>query len=314
MTDRKIVFCAGLPRSGSTLLVNLLGQNPAVHVTPTSGLIEVLVEVRNRWGQLASFQALPADESDRLERGVLRGMLRGYFEHTEAPVCVDKNRGWCNYLELAAELLGGRDRVYTLVTVRDLRDVIASFEMAYRRTAALGRTPQEVAAPLRMRTALGRLQVFVADDGVVGSAYNAVRDAVTRGWRDRIHFVEFGALTRHPERTLEQVYDFIGEARHDGHRFDRVEQLTVEDDRRHGFRNLHDVAPTVEARGPRWPTVYDATVTEHAAWKQVEQAALFWRGYLTSEWPAAIAPPLSDGTPQNPPTAGPATDPPAPPA
>jgi sulfotransferase len=35
---------------------------------------------------------------------------------------------------MGAELVGGRDRVKVLVTVRDLRDVVASFERLYRKT------------------------------------------------------------------------------------------------------------------------------------------------------------------------------------
>ena len=43
---------------------------------------------------------------------------------------------------LAAVLVGGREQVKVLVTVRDLRDVLASFERLYRLTSALGQLPQ----------------------------------------------------------------------------------------------------------------------------------------------------------------------------
>lgn len=37
-----IAFQSSLPRSGSTLFSNIVGQNPAFHVTPTSGLLDLL--------------------------------------------------------------------------------------------------------------------------------------------------------------------------------------------------------------------------------------------------------------------------------
>ncbi len=40
----KVHFLGGLPRAGSTLLMNLLGQNPKFTVTPTSGLLELIIE------------------------------------------------------------------------------------------------------------------------------------------------------------------------------------------------------------------------------------------------------------------------------
>jgi len=39
---KEIYFINGMPRSGSTLLCNILAQNPEFHVTPTSGLSELV--------------------------------------------------------------------------------------------------------------------------------------------------------------------------------------------------------------------------------------------------------------------------------
>ena len=36
--DKKVFFQSSLPRAGSTLLQNILGQNPEFYVTPTSGV------------------------------------------------------------------------------------------------------------------------------------------------------------------------------------------------------------------------------------------------------------------------------------
>ena len=52
--DKRIYFLVGLPRSGSTLLANILAQHPRIHVTPTSGVVDMLVTVRNGWDRNAS--------------------------------------------------------------------------------------------------------------------------------------------------------------------------------------------------------------------------------------------------------------------
>ena len=57
MKDRAIHLVAGLPRSGSTLLMNLLGQNPAIHVTPTSGLVDLVAGVARQWRRNLWLQA-----------------------------------------------------------------------------------------------------------------------------------------------------------------------------------------------------------------------------------------------------------------
>ena len=39
----QIFFQSSLPRAGSTLLQNILGQNPEFYVTPTSGVLELFL-------------------------------------------------------------------------------------------------------------------------------------------------------------------------------------------------------------------------------------------------------------------------------
>lgn len=275
---KTIYFLAGLPRSGSTLLANILLQNPAIHVTATSGVCDMLVQVRNGWDRNDAFQAMDRATSEKVKGNVLRAMLQAYFEHVERPVCIDKNRYWAEFLEMGAELVGGRDRVKVLVTVRDLRDVTASFEKLYRKTSALGQLPQEAAMALKFKTALGRLQAFIDDAQPVGRAYNAIRDAVTRGWHDRMHFIDFEDLTRHPAKTMQGIYRFLDVKPH-AHDFERVEQLTFEDDFVYGFKDLHVIRQKVEPQPPAWPEVYDDAVFQSPAWKTLEGAAQFWKLY-----------------------------------
>ncbi len=282
---KRIYFLAGLPRSGSTLLANILAQHPQFYVTPTSGIVDMLVQVRNFWDRNDAFRAHDRQLNETLKRNVLRSMLRGYFEHTEAPVCLDKNRYWCEFLEMAEALIGAREQVKVLVTVRDLRDVAASFELLYRKTSAMGQLPQEEGMALKFKTARGRLEVFADDAQPVGRAFNAVRDAVTRGWLENMCFIEFGELTNRPRETLEKVYAFLGEEPH-AHDFKHVEQVTFEDDTVYGFKDLHTIRPRVEPVKPRWREVFDPAVqNNNPVWHNIEQYAEFWRAYV----PAGVA-------------------------
>ena len=70
----RIAFQSSLPRSGSTLLSNIVGQNPEFHVTPTSGLLDLLYVARGQFS---------------------RGGLEGYAAAlTNKPWLLDKSRGW----------------------------------------------------------------------------------------------------------------------------------------------------------------------------------------------------------------------------
>jgi sulfotransferase len=40
---------SGIPRSGSTVLAAILNQNPTMHISTTSGLVQALDSVANTW-------------------------------------------------------------------------------------------------------------------------------------------------------------------------------------------------------------------------------------------------------------------------
>lgn len=282
MNSKSIYFIAGLPRSGSTLLANILAQHPECYVTPTSGIINMLVNVRNHWDQNEAFRAMEHSQSEKIKLNVMRAMLEAYFEHTEKRICIDKNRYWCEFLEMAEMLLGGREKIKILITVRDLRDIVSSFELLYRKTSALGQLPQETSMALKFKTALGRAEVFVDDSQPIGSAYNALRDAVTRGWLERMHLVDYDQLTRNPKETLKEIYDFLEEPSHD-HNFDQVQQTTIEDDSVYGFKDLHVIRPRVEPQEHHWNKVYDGAVLASDTWKSIEELAEFWKPWRANK-------------------------------
>jgi sulfotransferase len=273
---KTIYLVAGLPRSGSTLLMNILGQNPRFYVTPTSGIVDTLVNVRDDWDQNKVFCAMGRRQSEVIKRNVLDGILQSYFQHTDKSVCFDKNRLWPEYLEMAAAILGGREKVKVVITVRDLRDVLASFEKAFRRTSALSQIPLEREDYLKAKTALGRMEYFLGNNENVGRAYNTLRDAVTRGWQDCMHFVEYDQLTQNPKAVLEGIYGFLGEAEF-AHDFENVQQVTFEDDFVYGYKDLHTVRRQVRPQPPQWTKVFDQTVLNSQAWKEVEEIARFWK-------------------------------------
>jgi sulfotransferase len=54
---QKIFYNSSMPRSGSTLLQNILGQNSDFYTTPTSGLFEMLSASRTIFTDGLEFKA-----------------------------------------------------------------------------------------------------------------------------------------------------------------------------------------------------------------------------------------------------------------
>lgn len=232
-------FIAGLPRSGSTLLCNILNQNPRFHATPTSGVISLLLNIRNNWNKIAAFAAA-RNEPAKLR--IMRSILHSFYSDIDKPVIFDKNRGWSSHFEMLDTIQG--HNVKMLVTVRDVRDVLASFEKLWRKESRTGQTPQEKSHPEEFKTIVGRCQVLMKSNQPVGDSYNRMKDSFLRGYKDRMHIIEFEKLTSNPEKTMRSVYEFLGEEYFD-HDFQNVEQTTHEDDYFHGFSDLHTIRKEV---------------------------------------------------------------------
>lgn len=248
-TQHIIHFISGLPRAGSTLLCNILAQNPRFHATATSGIMDIMFGVRNNWDNLVEFRAHP-DEDAKLR--VLRGVLTAYYETADRPVVFDKCRGWLSLLEMTEYVLGRTAKV--LVPVRDIRDVLASFELLHRKEASHHQPPHEHENYFRFQTTEGRTQHLLRENQQVGLAYNRIKDALRRGYGNRMYLVEFEKLTSEPEKEMQRIYTFLEEEpyRHD---FEHVEQITWEDDRVHGYTDLHTIRNAVRPIEPRWQSV-----------------------------------------------------------
>jgi sulfotransferase len=239
---RKHYFISGLPRSGSTLLCNIMAQNPRFYVSPaTSGCHDVLFNIRNQWDRLVEHQAEGVNYA-QLNR-VLSAAMDAYH-NTDKQVVVDKGRGWLSLVEMVEFIKGEPPKI--IVPVRDLAEVLGSFEMLWRKSTGKTQWAFESNDYFKAQTVEGRCDIWSGQGQPVGLAYNRVKDAIARGRTDCLLFVEFDELTRNPKSSLDHIYDFLGEERFE-HNFDHVEQVTSEDDVNvHRIPGLHSIRTKVE--------------------------------------------------------------------
>lgn len=247
----QLFFTAGLPRSGSTLLQNILNQNPTIHATGTSGLSALLVAMRRLWDQVPENATEDWDNSEARKKQVLQSVLNGFYNNVTKSVVIDKSRSWPFLIELLEELLGAQVKV--LVTVRDMREILASWELLQRKHPLINKQIFDQ-NPVQSQTQAGRLQIYTSANHPIGSAYNRIQDAIHRGYTDRLHFVHFEKLTTQPRTILSGIYEFLGLPQFE-HDFTNIEQTVFENDRVWGYPDLHTIRPILTPVKSKWREV-----------------------------------------------------------
>ena len=251
---KEIFYQASLPRAGSTLLQNILGQNPDFYVTPTSGVLELVFGARANFDNSPEFKAQDSEEMVSGFRAFCSEGVKGFFNAiTDKHYVVDKSRGWGVYYDFLSFY---QDSPKVICMVRDLRDVFSSMEKQHRKAQS---TSSGIINDAEMEgtTTAKRVDMW-ANSQPVGLALDRLQQVLLE--KTPILFVRYEDLTTDPQAELDKIYEYLGVPNHK-HNFKEVKQITKEDDSVYGGAGDHTIRGDVKAL----PSDYDEVLGEQTA-------------------------------------------------
>jgi sulfotransferase len=227
-----------LPRAGSTLLAALLKQNPRLHAGmsgPVAGMLNSLLSDMSAANEYSVFI------SDEQRKRILYGVVEHYYgAEYQAQLIFDTNRIWCARMSLLDTLLPD-SRV--IACVRDMPWVIDSVERLIQRNAL---SPSAIFKYQPGGNVYSRVDAIANGEGLVGFAYNALKEAFYGPHASKLLLVQYETLVSNPQKVLDSIYSFVGEERFQ-HDFDNVVYEADEFDARAGTPGLHVVRSKVHA-------------------------------------------------------------------
>ena len=223
---KQLHFLSGIPRSGSTVLAAILNQNPATHVSTTSGLVHALDGLANTWH---SAGLLNQNDPDRTKLAqTMRGAIDAFYEDTDKPIIIDKGRGWPIPIIISAmtQVLGHKPKI--IATVRSIPDCMASFV--------------RVAKP-------ENLDEFMYT-GQLSDHLRAAYISLQSGYEydpDCFCIIEYEELLKDPKAQIDRIHAFL-ELPDFNYDFDHIDGSTVaeDDENLHGYDGMHDIKPKLE--------------------------------------------------------------------
>lgn len=242
---KTVHYTSGLPRAASTLLQNLLAQNPQVHATATSGVHEIMY-LSKAFFKTEEFRTLPDPKTgEQLYVDFMRAGISNAFDNiTDRPIIVDKCRSWIGSANLLFKLFPDAN---LLIPVRDIRGVLSSMEKKYQQHPEFQlEMSQEDTA--QIQTIEGRVN-FWLQRPPVGIAIQRLHE-IARTHKDRVHFVHAEDLTSDPQATMERVWAYLG-MEPIIHDTNNVQQYTQEHELGWPYGE-HIIRPKVEPLKPDW--------------------------------------------------------------
>lgn len=236
--SKQMYYIAGLPRSGSTLITNVLKQNPDIHGESVSSCASIFGSVNASWSNIEANQEYNNVEA---KKGVMRAVLDGYYSHIDKPIVIDKDRGWIPLIPLLESVLDKQIKV--VVCVRNPAEILSSFErlrkqnpLFFTRADAHLREGSNIAS---------RAYYYAGPEGAMGLSHRNIKDSITMGYLDRMLFVDYSRFCNSPKSQTKRIYDFLEIPSYD-HDFQQITQDEQYNDLAVGLPDLHKIKPSID--------------------------------------------------------------------
>lgn len=208
MLAKRLICVTGLPRSGSTLLCQLLSHHSDIYCTGhSSPLCSAVTGLRQHLSDsdfLRSQLDVDFDLSYQRLENAFRGFVNGWFAETDRAWTVDKNRGWLQHIETVHHLAPD---FRMLVCVRELGQIYGSVEAQHQKTLLLD-FPDHLANLSRF----ARADQLFGPKGVIGQplvSMEALQDIDTQ-LQQQLYYVVFEHLMHEPVAVMRGIFDWLG--------------------------------------------------------------------------------------------------------
>jgi sulfotransferase len=236
---RSYHFIAGLPRSGSTLLSAILGQNPAFSAAMSGPLFPIFNAALTAMGGGNEYAVFLNDDQ---KARMLRGLFDGFYADNPARVVFDTNRMWTARLPALRRLY---PQARVIACVRNPAWVIDSIEVLVRKNAL--DTMRLFGSEAERLSVYARANGLMERGRLVGSAYLALKEAYYSQEAAGMLLLGYDALVSRPREAMQLVYQFLDEPWFE-HDFENVSYKAEIFDTFLLAKGLHDVSGRVEAR------------------------------------------------------------------
>lgn len=231
---------SGLPRSGSTLLSALLNQNPEIHSSTNSPLLDT-IHYTEEYLLYASEQ-YKAHPKPAAAHKVLSSIPHNYYFDTPEPIIIDKSRGWVNQIQHIKDYITPEPKI--ICPVRNIQDIMCSFLALIEKSQTLSFIDKGLLENNLELTNDNRCEFLMSSIGIIGQSYHALAEAYRKGYQRNILILEYDNLISNPQKEMDRIHWFLNIPFY-SYDFSNVKPKYDENDYVYGLENMHTVRSKV---------------------------------------------------------------------
>lgn len=240
----KFNVITGTPRSGSTLLCNLLNQRPEIYASSTSALpiiTQRYMEILTNSPEITS-DLTNIPEAEQRNSDTARALIETWYGYRSEEIIFDKSRLWAHQALALKELY---PESLMIVLVRDPRDILASCELQHRKSA-LYQTAES-------HLLWDRCSKLVSEEGIIGGPILGIEDLIRRNLSG-VMYVDYLSLAAGHDILLPKIDRALGLEEFDYNTQD-VQKTATDLDPLYRNKFPHEGSGKVAVSPTRWEDV-----------------------------------------------------------
>ena len=252
---QQLHYCLGLPRTASSLIMNILNENPRIFTTGTCPMPYFIDACKQRSNEVSEFIALDKDVLHKSYINFLRQGIKGWFEAmTDKPIVFSKSRMWAEYFP---HTFAFDPNSKYLVILRDLRDIICSFESLSWKYPQVNYSAGDN-KPFHQAPVDYRMEMYCTDTmSLLGRPLHTLPHLIEVAKQNPSNFFlcKHEHFNEEPRVTLQNIYQWLEEPNFE-HDFDNIPKSDYyEHDTVYRSLVYHKTGTKLKKLEPRWPKV-----------------------------------------------------------
>lgn len=251
MNFKQINFLAGLPRSGSTLLVTLLNQHPKIYASPHSALLDGVTSLHH-----AFINSEPVRFGLRVAayQETLWTMPQHLYQNVEEDIIFDKQFAWTtpdNY-EMALKFA---NNPRFILCYRPVLEVLASFVSKSINNPDYYLNKELDSVEFYAKNYLDRndsmAEYLMNGHDLIGRSILGLANAKKNEESGKFKFVSYDNLVSDPKKEMSEIFDFLALESMEVETEDIQIPFHYKDDVALGVSGFHHVRPTIKKESPK---------------------------------------------------------------